>query len=94
LNVLKDVRLAALEAIVDYTRTDGKLEDVEYLLDIIETDIVPAMKHDLCRLIIQCLTEKTVRSLSFIVLFIVTNCLNVIKISKFSNNFISDCYFK
>jgi hypothetical protein len=55
-----DVRLAALEAIVDYIRTDGKQDDVVYLLNILENDPVPAMKHDLCRLIIQCLSEKTV----------------------------------
>ncbi len=58
--ILLDVRLAALEAIVDYTKTDGRLEDAEFLLDIIESDPVPSMRHDLCRLIIRCLSEKTV----------------------------------
>ncbi|XP_021967944.1 transcription initiation factor TFIID subunit 2 [Folsomia candida] len=53
-----DVRLAALEAVVDYTRTDGKLDDAEFLLNIVENDPVPTMRHDLCRLIIRCLTEK------------------------------------
>ncbi|ODM99054.1 Transcription initiation factor TFIID subunit 2 [Orchesella cincta] len=54
-----DVRLSALEAFVDYTKTDGKLDDVEYLLDIIENDPNPKMRHDLSRLIVHCLSEKT-----------------------------------
>ncbi|CAL8096925.1 unnamed protein product [Orchesella dallaii] len=54
-----DVRLSALDAIVDYTKTDGKLEDVEYLLDIIENDPNPRMRHDLSRLIVHCLSEKS-----------------------------------
>lgn len=55
-----DVRISALEAIVDYTRTDGKLEDVEYILDIVENDPNPRMRHDLTRLIVHCLSEKPV----------------------------------
>lgn len=59
-NMCVDVRIAALEAIVDYTKTDGKLEDVEYLLDMIDNDRNPQMRHDLTRLIVQCLSEKAV----------------------------------
>jgi len=44
---------------VDYTKTDGKLEDVEYLLSIIENDPNPRMRHDLSRLIVHCLSEKS-----------------------------------
>ncbi len=56
-----DVRLAALDAIIDYTKTDGKLEDVEYIFDMLENDPNPKMRHDLTRLIVQSLSEKSVR---------------------------------
>jgi len=73
-SVFLDVRLAALEAIVDYARTDGREDDVMYLLDILETDAVPAMRHDLCRLIVQCLSEKTVN-----IAILLTRSRNVVK---------------
>lgn len=56
-----DVRLAALEAIIDYTKTDGKLEDVDYIFDMLENDPNPKMRHDLTRLIVTSLSEKSVR---------------------------------
>jgi len=54
------VRLAALEAIVDFTKTDGKMEDVLYLLDIIDADPVPCVRHSLARLIVTALSGKSV----------------------------------
>lgn len=63
IDLFVDVRLAALEAIIDYTKTDGKLEDVEYLFDMLENDPNPKMRHDLARLIVHSLSEKSVSKL-------------------------------
>lgn len=49
-----DVRLAALEALVDFTSADGRDEDLNFLLDIIENDPVPAVRYQVLRM----LTEK------------------------------------
>lgn len=48
-----DVRLAALEALVDFTRVDGKWEDMEFLLDMAESDPHPGVRHKLVRLIVE-----------------------------------------
>ncbi|XP_012265791.1 transcription initiation factor TFIID subunit 2 isoform X2 [Athalia rosae] len=48
-----DVRLAALEALIDFTRVDGKWEDMEFLLDMAEMDPHPGIRHRLVRLIVQ-----------------------------------------
>ncbi|KAK6625989.1 Transcription initiation factor TFIID subunit 2 [Polyplax serrata] len=48
-----DVRLAALEALVDYTKVDGKWSDLEFLLNMAETDPDPFMKHNLLQLLIE-----------------------------------------
>lgn len=45
---------------MDYTKTDGKMEDVLYLMDIIESDPVSSLRHALCRLIVSALSEKSV----------------------------------
>lgn len=58
--MFSDVRVAALETIVDYIKTDGRFEDAEFLLNILENDPVPNLKHDLCRIIIRSLSEKSV----------------------------------
>ncbi|KAL0273010.1 UNVERIFIED_CONTAM: hypothetical protein PYX00_005790 [Menopon gallinae] len=47
-----DIRLAALEALVDYTKVDGKWSDLEFLLNLAETDPDPALKHGLLQLMI------------------------------------------
>ncbi|CAH0555152.1 unnamed protein product [Brassicogethes aeneus] len=47
-----DVRLAALECLVDFVKADGKKEDLEDLLDIVENDPDPGVRHKLCRLLI------------------------------------------
>ncbi|GFU31093.1 transcription initiation factor TFIID subunit 2 [Nephila pilipes] len=49
-----DVRLAALEALVDFTSADGREEDLNFLLDIVENDPVPAIQYQVLRM----LTEK------------------------------------
>ncbi|XP_054290180.1 transcription initiation factor TFIID subunit 2-like [Macrosteles quadrilineatus] len=46
-----DVRLTALEMLVDFTGLDGKWSDLEYLLDIAEEDPDPAVRFGLVRLL-------------------------------------------
>ncbi|KAK0171350.1 hypothetical protein PV328_009091 [Microctonus aethiopoides] len=48
-----DVRLAALEALVDFTRIDGTWEDLEFILDMAETDPHPGIRHRLVRLMVE-----------------------------------------
>nr|KAF7415465.1 hypothetical protein H0235_012057 [Vespula pensylvanica] len=48
-----DIRIAALEALVDFTRVDGKWEDLEFLLDMAETDPHPGVRHRLVRLMVE-----------------------------------------
>lgn len=48
-----DVRLAALEALVDFTRVDGRWEDLLFLLDIIENDPEPFLRHQLVRMLVE-----------------------------------------
>ena len=57
--------MAALEALVDYTKTDGNLSDAEYLLNFVENDPHPRMRHELCQLIVSALTEKVVICTSY-----------------------------
>lgn len=57
-----DVRLAAFEAIVDYTITDGNIDDVHFLLDVIENDPVPAMRYDVCHVLTQALGNNRRRT--------------------------------
>jgi len=52
--------MAALEAIVDYTKTDGTVDDAEYILEFVEKDPILLLRHDLCNLIMQSLNEKPV----------------------------------
>lgn len=48
-----DVRLAALECLVDYLKVDGKWEDMELLIQILESDPDPEARHQLARLMIE-----------------------------------------
>lgn len=48
-----DVRIAALEALVDFTRVDGRWDDLVFLLDLIENDPDPQVRHRLVRLLIE-----------------------------------------
>ncbi|VEN52251.1 unnamed protein product, partial [Callosobruchus maculatus] len=47
-----DVRIAALECLVDFVRSDGKWEDLSHVLDILENDPDPGLKHKLASLLI------------------------------------------
>lgn len=42
--VFIEIRIAAIEALVDITRAEKRREDLDFLLDLIETDPVPAVK--------------------------------------------------
>nr|CAD7452252.1 unnamed protein product [Timema tahoe] len=45
--------LTALEALVDFTRVDGRWPDLEFLMDIVENDPEPMVKHRLLRLMVE-----------------------------------------
>ncbi|GJQ75752.1 putative zinc ion binding protein [Trypoxylus dichotomus] len=47
-----DVRLAAFECLVDFVRNDGRIPDLNHLLDIAENDPDPGVKHRLVRMLI------------------------------------------
>ncbi|KAF7989013.1 hypothetical protein HCN44_007323 [Aphidius gifuensis] len=47
-----DVRIAALEALVDFTKVDGKQDDLDFLLDMIDMDPHPGVRHKLVRLMV------------------------------------------
>lgn len=51
--MILDIRLAALEILVDFTRVDGKWEDLEFLLDMTENDPNPGIRHRLIRLLVE-----------------------------------------
>lgn len=47
-----DVRVAALECLVDFVKVDGDWDDLEHLLDIMENDPDNMVRHLLARLLI------------------------------------------
>lgn len=47
-----DVRAAAMECLVDFVKVDGDIDDLEHLLDILETDPDNNARHTLARLLI------------------------------------------
>lgn len=47
-----DVRIAAMECLVDFVKVDGDWDDFEHLLDIMETDPDNKARHALARLLI------------------------------------------
>jgi transcription initiation factor TFIID subunit 2 len=48
-----DLRVAAMECLVDFVKVDGKWEDLEHLLNILESDPDPMARHSLARLLIE-----------------------------------------
>lgn len=48
-----DIRIAALEALVDFTRVDGKWEDLVFLLNLAKHDKHPGVRHRLVRLMVE-----------------------------------------
>jgi len=49
----EDTRVAALECLVDYVKLEGKYDDLCFLLDLIEKDPVPSIRHKAVRLLIK-----------------------------------------
>eukprot|EP00092_Neocalanus_flemingeri_P004145 GFUD01004459.1.p1 GENE.GFUD01004459.1~~GFUD01004459.1.p1 ORF type:complete len:1158 (-),score=326.72 GFUD01004459.1:100-3573(-) len=49
----EDTRVAALECLVDYVKLEGKYDDLCFLLDLIEKDPVPFIRHKAVRLLIK-----------------------------------------
>lgn len=47
-----DVRIAALECLVDFVNVEGSSSDLSHLMDIIEKDPVPRIRHILIRLLV------------------------------------------
>lgn len=47
-----DVRIAAMECLVDFVKVDGRWEDLQHLLDLWEEEIDPMARHALARLLI------------------------------------------
>lgn len=47
-----DVRIAAMECLVDFVKVDGRWEDLQQLMDLLETDPDPMIRHALARLLI------------------------------------------
>ncbi len=47
-----DVRIAAMECLVDFVKVDGRWEDLQHLMDLLETDPDPMVRHSLARLLI------------------------------------------
>jgi transcription initiation factor TFIID subunit 2 len=48
-----DVRLAAIECLVDYVRLEGRQDDLGFLLDLVERDPVPDIRHRTVRMLIK-----------------------------------------
>ena len=48
---VSDVRVAALEALVEVARADARLDDWEFIIDIIEKDPEPRVRHKLLLLL-------------------------------------------
>lgn len=48
-----DLRVAAMECLVDFVKVDGRWEDLEHLLNLLDTDPDPAARHALARLLIE-----------------------------------------
>lgn len=47
-----DLRIAAMECLVDFVKVDGRSEDLEHLITLLETDPDPAARHALAQLLI------------------------------------------
>jgi len=50
--LFQDVRVAALECLVDYVRLEGRFDDLAYLIDMVEKDPDPGVRHKLARMMV------------------------------------------
>lgn len=48
-----DVRLAALECLVEFVKADGKADDLNHVLNIVETDPDPGLQHKLMQILVK-----------------------------------------
>jgi transcription initiation factor TFIID subunit 2 len=48
-----DLRVAAMECLVDFVKVDGRWEDLEHLLDLLDNDPDPRARNSLARLLIE-----------------------------------------
>ena len=48
-----DTRVAALECLVDYVKLEGKFDDLTFVIDLIENDPVPRIRHMAARCLVQ-----------------------------------------
>lgn len=46
-----DVRVAALEALIEVVRVDSRVADWEFLLDLVENDPEPRVRHKLLQML-------------------------------------------
>ncbi|ENN80134.1 hypothetical protein YQE_03442, partial [Dendroctonus ponderosae] len=51
--LFSDVRLAALECLVEFVKADGKMDDLRHVLDIVETDPDPGLRHKLALILVK-----------------------------------------
>ena len=49
----QDIRLAAIECLVDYVKLEGRADDINWLLDLVEKDPVTNIRHQTVRLLIK-----------------------------------------
>lgn len=47
-----DLRIAAMECLVDFVKVDGRWEDLEHLIGLLENDPDPFTRHSLAQLLI------------------------------------------
>ncbi|TDG50376.1 hypothetical protein AWZ03_003281 [Drosophila navojoa] len=50
--IFLDLRIAAMECLVDFVKVDGRWEDLDHLISLLETDPDPAARHALAQLLI------------------------------------------
>lgn len=48
-----DVRLAALECLVEFVKADGKADDLNHVLNIVENDPDPGLQHKLMQILVK-----------------------------------------
>merc|ERR1711879_71437 len=49
----QDIRLAAIECLVDYVKLEGRADDINWLLDLVEKDPVTNIRHQTVRMLIK-----------------------------------------
>lgn len=50
--IFLDLRIAAMECLVDFVKVDGRWDDLDHLISLLETDPDPAARHALAQLLI------------------------------------------